>query len=69
MAWRLRTRDWRAGKGASIAEGHPVEPYAERVPDPFVWTGIPSAFRKAGFAEVLRRSKTRPIMRRTVAGE
>lgn len=27
------------------------------------WTGIASAFRKAGFKEALRRSETRPIMR------
>ncbi len=54
-----------AGKrGATIVEGYPVEPTMKPMPDPFVWTGIPSAFRKAGFREVARRSKTRPIMRR-----
>jgi hypothetical protein len=52
-----------AGRRAEIAEGSPSEPYTERVPDPFIWTGIPSAFRKAGFKEVIRRSKTRPVMR------
>ena len=52
-----------AERGAKIVEGYPTEPTMERTPDPFVWTGIPSAFRKAGFKEVLRRSKTRPIMR------
>jgi GNAT superfamily N-acetyltransferase len=51
-------------RGASIVEGYPVEPSNEKAPDPFIWTGTPSAFRKAGFAEVARRSKTRPIMRR-----
>ena len=50
-------------RGAHIVEGYPTEPYTETVPDPFLWTGTPSAFRKAGFAEVLRRSRTRPIMR------
>jgi hypothetical protein len=35
----------------------------ENMPDPFLWHGIPSAFRAAGFEEVLRRSKSRPIMR------
>jgi hypothetical protein len=34
------------------------------VADAFVWTGLASAFRQAGFKEVARRSKTRPIMRR-----
>ena len=53
-----------AGKrGAKIVEGYPVVPTMERTPDPFVWTGVPSAFRKAGFKEVARRSKSRPIMR------
>jgi GNAT superfamily N-acetyltransferase len=50
--------------GASIIEGYPVEPSNDRVPDPFIWTGTASAFRKAGFKEVARRSATRPIMRR-----
>ena len=55
-----------AGKhGARIVEGYPVEPKTEaRNPDVFVWTGLASAFRKAGFEEVVRRSQTRPIMRR-----
>jgi GNAT superfamily N-acetyltransferase len=53
-------------RGASIVEGYPIEPYNDKAPDPFIWTGTPSAFRKAGFEEVARHSKTRPIMRRTV---
>jgi GNAT superfamily N-acetyltransferase len=52
------------GRGARVVEGYPVEPTMKRMPDPFVWTGIPAAFRKAGFKEVARRSKARPIMRR-----
>lgn len=56
-----------AGKGgARIVEGYPVIPTMEKTPDPFIWTGVPSAFLKAGFREVARRSKTRPIMRRTI---
>ncbi|MEJ2720686.1 MAG: GNAT family N-acetyltransferase [bacterium] len=51
-------------RGAAIVEGYPVEPTMAKTPDPFVWTGIPSAFERAGFREVARRSKTRPIMRR-----
>ena len=54
------------GQGASIVEGYPVEPSSEKAPDAFIWTGTPSAFRRAGFEEVARRSKTRPIMRRRV---
>jgi len=36
-----------------------------KVADAFVWTGLASAFRRAGCKEVARRSKTRPIMRRS----
>jgi len=52
--------------GANIIEGYPVEPKRDKVPDPFVFTGLASAFIQAGFTEVLRRSETRPIMRYTV---
>ena len=50
-------------QGAEVVEGYPVEPTMEKMPDPFLWHGVPSAFKAAGFREVLRRSKTRPIMR------
>jgi GNAT superfamily N-acetyltransferase len=50
-------------KGAKIVEGYPVEPKKDRMPDVFANTGLASAFRQAGFKEVLRRSETRPIMR------
>jgi GNAT superfamily N-acetyltransferase len=53
------------GRGARIVEGYPMEPDG-KWPDPFVWTGLASAFRAVGFREVARRSKTRPIMRRTL---
>jgi GNAT superfamily N-acetyltransferase len=46
-----------------IVEGYPVEPKRARMPDAFAYTGLASAFRKAGFVEVARRSETRPIMR------
>jgi GNAT superfamily N-acetyltransferase len=50
-------------QGARIIEGYPVEPKRPRMPAVFAWTGLASAFRQAGFVEVLRRSETRPIMR------
>jgi len=49
--------------GAGIVEGYPVEPSMEKMPDPFLWHGVPSAFLDAGFKEVARRSPSRPIMR------
>lgn len=52
--------------GGKILEGYPVEPTKGRIPDAFAYTGVASAFRQAGFVEVLRRSKSRPIMRYTI---
>jgi GNAT superfamily N-acetyltransferase len=58
--------DFARQHGARIIEGYPVEPRKGRMPDAFAWTGLPASFMKAGFTEVLRRSPTRPIMRRAV---
>jgi GNAT superfamily N-acetyltransferase len=52
--------------GAAIVEGYPHDPQSGNMADAFAWTGLVSAFRKAGFEEVARRSPTRPIMRLTV---
>ena len=53
-------------RGGKIVEGYPVEPRKDDMPDVFAWTGIASAFRKAGFVECERGSDARPIMRRKV---
>ena len=50
-------------QGGGIVEGYPVEPKKDKMPSVFAWTGFSSAFIKAGFSEVARRSETRPIMR------
>ena len=55
--------EYAGSNGARIIEGYSVEPKAGKSPDVFVFTGLSSAFIKAGFTEVLRRSATRPIMR------
>ena len=57
-----------AKQGARIVEGYPTQPWIDTAPDTFLWTGVPSAFEKAGFKEVLRRSRTRPIMRYRIKG-
>jgi hypothetical protein len=50
--------------GGMVVEGYPVEPRQPgKVPPVFVYTGLASAFRQAGFTEEARRSDTRPIMR------
>ncbi|MGB2696944.1 MAG: GNAT family N-acetyltransferase [Candidatus Zixiibacteriota bacterium] len=53
-------------QGGKLVEGYPTEPKKSQMPDAFAWTGLVSAFSKAGFTEVLRRSETRPIMRYTI---
>lgn len=50
--------------GADLLEGYPVDPKTPDVPPVFAWNGLVSAFLGAGFAEVARRSETRPVMRR-----
>jgi GNAT superfamily N-acetyltransferase len=50
-------------QGAKIVEAYPIEPRKGRMADVFVYTGLASTFRKAGFVECARRSETRPIMR------
>ena len=73
-AWAAQMRQgariWEAAggyarrRGARILEGYPVDTRKGRWADPFVYTGTVSAFRRAGFREVARRSSTRPLMRR-----
>lgn len=48
--------------GAKIVEGYPTE-YEKPMPASFIWTGLPSIFLKAGFVEVAKGARTRPIMR------
>lgn len=50
--------------GAKIVEGYPVEPTG-RLSGDRGYSGVVSAFRRAGFVEVLRRGD-RPIMRRVL---
>ncbi len=54
-------------RGGKVLEGYPQEPREGEMPPVFAYTGLASAFRQAGFREVLRRSPTRPIMRRRLA--
>jgi len=55
-----------ARHGARLLEGYPQSARGRHLPEAFAWTGIESAFTRAGFDEVARRSPTRPIMRRPV---
>ncbi len=53
-------------RGGKLLEGYPVEPRKKRAPSVFMYHGLASAFLRAGFTEVARRSETRPIMRREI---
>jgi len=55
--------DYVKKNGGAVVEAYPVEPKKDKMPDAFAWTGLASAFIKAGFTECARRSETRPIMR------
>ncbi len=55
-----------ATRGARIVEGYPTKPYATNAPAPFLWTGTVKAFDRAGFSVAARRSRSRPIMRRSI---
>ena len=54
------------GRGARMIEGYPVVSKAGKMPDAFAWTGLPSAFARAGFAEAARPSPSRRIMRKAL---
>jgi GNAT superfamily N-acetyltransferase len=56
--------DYAARQGARIVEAYPVDPGGRTVSGSSEgYMGLVSAFRKAGFEEVARRSPRQPIMR------
>lgn len=56
------TAAWAKQQGAKIVEAYPTE-NPRPLPGTFLWTGIASGFARAGFKEVARRSRHRPMMR------
>ena len=58
-----------ASQGAAIVEAYPTDPGEERVDGGSAgFMGLVSAFRRAGFVEVARRSVRRPVMRLAIGG-
>ena len=57
---------WIAGQGGRVVEGYPTETNKDQ-PGAFVHHGLLTAFTRAGFREVTRRSAHRPIVRRKAA--
>jgi GNAT superfamily N-acetyltransferase len=54
---------WVATQGGRLIEGYPTDTKKEQ-PAAFVYHGLFAAFRRAGFREVARRARTRPIVRK-----
>jgi GNAT superfamily N-acetyltransferase len=52
-----------ARHGGRLLEGYPVDPRDGRLPGRDAYTGVPRMFVEAGFEEVARRTRSRPIMR------
>lgn len=62
--------DYAATAGYRIAEGYPIEPRpGRRAGSDTAMTGIASAFLAAGFTEVTRPRRDRPIMRRVLTAQ
>jgi GNAT superfamily N-acetyltransferase len=57
--------DFARDNGVSVLEAYPVDK-AERSHDDFMFFGSRSLYERAGFREVVRRSPTRVVMRRTL---
>jgi GNAT superfamily N-acetyltransferase len=53
----------KAGKKIKILEAYPAIPYNKKVPPPFLWVGILSAFTDNGFKVVQQKSKSRAMVR------
>jgi len=60
--------DYAGSQGAKIVEGYPMEADRLMPGGTKAYVGVASAFRRAGFAEVLRRSPRQPIMRYFIEG-
>jgi GNAT superfamily N-acetyltransferase len=53
----------KAGKKIQTLEAYPAIPYSEKVPAPFLWVGILSAFTDNGFKVVQQNGKSRAMVR------
>jgi len=56
-------------QGGRIVEGYPVPAKPGVSSTGYAFTGFPSVFEEAGFAECARRFSTRPIVRRYLDGD
>ena len=55
--------DFAKKKKIKTLEAYPSIPYNEKVPPPFLWVGVLSAFTKNGFKIIQQNSKSRAMVR------
>lgn len=55
--------------GAARIEAYPVDAGQGRLPDAFAYTGLRTAYVRAGFSEVARPARTRAVMRLALTTE
>ena len=55
--------DYARKKKIKTLEAYPAIPYSDKVPPPFLWVGILSAFTKNGFEVVQQNGKSRTMVR------
>jgi GNAT superfamily N-acetyltransferase len=55
-------------RGARIIEGYPIDSSVRKVTNAEGYVGFQSMFEEAGFEEVARRSRSRPLMRYRIKG-
>src|SRR5262249_43947362 len=61
--------EWAGKRGARMIEGYPVDAGGKEYTPAFAWHGLIGTFEATGFREVARRSKRRPIMRKSVGAK
>lgn len=55
--------DYAKRNNIETLEAYPVAPYQDKMPDAFAWTGLLSAYEKAGFKIAAQSSKSKFIVR------
>ncbi len=60
--------EYAKSRGARVVEGYPVEVGDKELKGFDAYTGVVSAFRRAGFVEAARRSERQPVMRYYMEG-
>ena len=55
--------DYARQNGLPTLEAYPAIPYAEKVPPPFLWTGILSVFTNCGFTVVQKNGNSKAMVR------